>query len=161
MPPAGIRRRAAGRSRQRNAAQRWTYEFLRQNGYSAEVACGIIGNMMVETSGGSLNLEPIIYSPGGSFYGLCQWSKSRKPKSTDGSDASFEEQLAYLHEDIPAQFKAFGKAFKTSHEKFLELKDPAKAALIFAKVYERCGEGSYGARKRAAVTAYEYFTSEV
>lgn len=137
-----------------------TYEFLRQNGYSAEVACGIIGNMMIETSGGSLDLKPTIYSPGGTFYGLCQWSKSRKPTSADGSDASFEEQLVYMHEDIPVQFKTFGKAFKTSHEKFLAIEDPAKAALVFAKVYERCNSRSYGLRQRAAKVAYKYFTNE-
>jgi hypothetical protein len=137
-----------------------TYEFLRQNGYSAEVACGIIGNMMIETSGCTLDLKPTIYSPGGSFYGLCQWSRTRRPKNADGSDGSFETQLLYLHEDIPVQFKAFGKTFKTSHEKFLALKDPAKVALIFAKVYERCDSSSYGARQRAANIAYRYFTNE-
>jgi hypothetical protein len=34
-----------------------------------------------------------------------------------------------------------------------------KAALIFAKVYERCGSGSYNLRKQAAVKAYNYFCS--
>lgn len=138
-----------------------TYEFLRRNGYSAEVACGIIGNMMVETSGGTLALKPMIYSPDKSYYGLCQWSIGRKPTGVDGSDASFEEQLVYLHEDLPYQFNVFGHVFNTSYDKFLALKDPAKAANIFAKVYERCGSGSYGARRSAAKVAYEYFTGEL
>ena len=41
-----------------------TLDFFMQNGYSKEVACGIIGNMMVETSGTSLKLNPTIHSPG-------------------------------------------------------------------------------------------------
>lgn len=52
-----------------------TFEFLLINGYSREVACGIIGNMMIETSGGTLNLNPNVYNPSGKYYGLCQWNR--------------------------------------------------------------------------------------
>ena len=42
--------------------------FLRENNYSEEVAAGILGNMMIETSGGSLALNPTIFSLTGRLY---------------------------------------------------------------------------------------------
>ena len=51
-----------------------TFGFLKENGYTDAVACGILGNMMVETAGGTLLLNPTIYNPSGKYYGLCQWS---------------------------------------------------------------------------------------
>ena len=133
-----------------------TYEFLKQNDYSDAVACGIIGNMMVETSGGSLDLKPGIYSPNRNYYGLCQWSLKYYPEI---KDYSFEYQLEYLLNNISYEFNTFGKKYKAGfeYEDFLAMKDPAEAALAFAKSYERCGSASYAARKEAALKAYEYF----
>jgi len=51
------------------------WKYLRQRNFSQEVVCGIIGNMMIETSGGTLDLKPYVYSPSGNYYGLCQWSQ--------------------------------------------------------------------------------------
>lgn len=134
-----------------------TWLFLKQNGYSDVVASAIIGNMMIETSGGSLDIIPIIYDPSGGYYGLCQWSLYYRPEA---ANMSFEEQLNYLHNDMAKEFKTFGKCYKKgfTFEDFLEMDDPAEAALAFAKVYERCGSGSYNLRKQAAVKAFEYFT---
>lgn len=136
------------------ATQVWC--FLRQNGFSEEVAAGIIGNMMVETSGGTLKLNPTIYNPSRSYYGLCQWSLYYKPFM---ADKSFEEQLAYLLEDMPVEFKNFGFCYRKgfTYDQFLELETPEEAALAFAKVYERCGSSYYKIRERAARTAYNLF----
>ena len=137
-----------------------TWEFFKKNGFSDVVTSAIIGNMMIETSGGTLNLKPAVYSSGGGFYGLCQWSLYYRPHV---ADMSFEDQLVYLYDDLEYEFNTFGFCYKRgfTYEDFLAMEDPAKAALSFAKVYERCGEGSYGARERAAVVAYEYFTDEI
>lgn len=135
-----------------------TWLFLKQRGYSDVVASAIIGNMMIETSGGSLAIKPIIYSSGNGFYGLCQWSTYYRPHV---AGMSFEEQLEYLHSDMPSEFKAYGGVcYKTgfTFEDFLAMEDPATAAYAFAKIYERCGSGSYELRKQAAIKAYEYFT---
>ena len=141
------------------ATETWLY--LKQHGYSDAVAAGIIGNMMIETSGGSLALNPTIYSSGKGFYGLCQWSLYYRPKV---AGMSFEKQLDYLHNDMPSEFATFGSVcYKRgfTFEDFLALEDPATVADAFAKIYERCGSGSYGLRKKAAVKAYEYFTLNI
>jgi hypothetical protein len=133
-----------------------TFLFLKRQGYPDAVACGIIGNMMIETSGGSLNLNPTIYHPNGSYYGLCQWSLKYYPQI---KDASFEAQLEFLQATIAYEFNTFGKLYKKGfmYEDFLTITDPAEAAYIFARVYERCNSTSYNLRRQAAEKAYEYF----
>lgn len=132
------------------------WEYLRQQGFSQAVTCGIIGNMMIETSGGSLDLKPNIYSPSGKYYGLCQWSKKYYPEA---HGMSFEQQLDYLLESISWEINTFGKCYKEGfdYEDFLAITDPAEAALAFAKAYERCRPASYELRKQAAKKAYKYF----
>lgn len=134
--------------------------FLRENNYSEEVAAGILGNMMIETSGGSLALNPTIFSPTGRYYGLCQWSILYHPNVIN---KSFEEQLLYLKSSIEKEFKTFGKCYRKNftYKDFLSLKTPEKAAHAFAAVYERCDPAGYTRRKQAARVAYNYFTSEV
>jgi hypothetical protein len=112
--------------------------------------------MMIECGGHTLELEPNIYSPGKAFYGICQWSARYYPEII-GTD--FETQLAFLVETMPTEFDGFSYCFKKgfSYDEFLAMEDPAEAALAFAKVYERCGSGSYELRQRAAKTAYNYF----
>lgn len=134
-----------------------TLDFFMRNGYSKEVACGIIGNMIVETSGTSLKLNPTIYSPGRSHYGLCQWYLKYKPFM---ANMAFEKQLDYLLSDIPVEFKTFGKCYKKGFtvEDFLAVTSTEEAAEIFAKVYERPGAGTYTKRRQCALKAYEYFT---
>jgi hypothetical protein len=133
-----------------------TYEFFMQQGFSEVITSAIIGNMMIETSGGTLNLNPTVYSSGGGFYGLCQWSLYYRPHV---SGMSFEDQLVYLLNDLEYEFNTFGFCYKKNfkYDDFLTMEDPGAAALAFAKAYERCGSGSYGARQRAAVKAYNYF----
>jgi hypothetical protein len=133
------------------------WEYLRQKGFSQEVTCAIIGNMMIETSGGSLDLNPIIYSPSGNYYGLCQWSKKYYPEA---HGLSFEQQLEFLLNNIEWEINTFGKCYKEGfkYKDFLAMTDPAEAALAFAKSYERCGPASYEMRQEAAEKAYEYFS---
>lgn len=138
------------------AAKVW--EYFRKLGYTEAATAGILGNMMVETSGGTLDLNPTIYDATRSYYGLCQWSLYYSPHM---ADKSFEEQLDYIEHNIVTEFKSFGKLYSKgfTSEDFSKLQDPSKAALAFAKVYERCASGSYDRRKKAAKVAYEYFTS--
>ena len=138
------------------AAKVWAY--FKNLGFSDSVTAGIIGNMMVETGGYTLKLNPTIYNTSGSYYGLCQWSLYYSPHM---ANTSFETQLDYLLTDMPVQFKTFGKLYKSgfTYDKFLALDNPVDAALAFAKVYERCGTGSYNHRKEAAKQAYDYFVN--
>jgi hypothetical protein len=134
-----------------------TWEFFRQRGYSEAVTSAIIGNMMIETSGGSLALVPDIYDATGDYYGLCQWSLYYRPEV---AGMSFEEQLVYLEADMEKEFKTFGKCYRRgfTYEDFLAMDDPAEAARAFAMVYERCATWSYALRTEPAVVAYNYFT---
>lgn len=133
-----------------------TYEYLTLRNFSPASACGIIGNMMIETSGGTLALKPYVYSPSGNFYGLCQWSTTYY---SGAKDLPFEYQLDYLLGTMSWEFNTFGWLYKKgfTFENFITLTDPAEAAFVFAKVYERCGPASYTLRQQAAQVAYEYF----
>lgn len=138
------------------ATKVWLY--LRHRGYSEAVSAGILGNMMVETSGGTLALKPTIYDSSRGYYGLCQWSLEYHPGI---ANLPFEHQLDYLVADMPGQFKTFGKcyAYNFTYEDFLSLDDPAEAAKAFAKVYERCNHRYYNLRADAAEKAYNYFAN--
>ena len=133
-----------------------TYEFLKRMGYNDAVSCGIIGNMMVETAGGTLKLKPTVYSPSGTFYGLCQWSAIYHPEARG---LSFDQQLEYLANSISVEFKTFGWLYKKdfTYEDFLAITNPMDAAYAFAKVYERCFPVSLVSRTHAAKVAYDYF----
>lgn len=133
-----------------------TYEFFKQKGFSDAVICGIIGNMMIETSGGTLDLKPTVYGQYRGFYGLCQWSLYYRPNV---ADMSFEDQLVYLYNDLDEEFNVFGFCYKQGfgYEDFLQLDSPRDAAIAFAKVYERPGAGTYTLRANCAEVAYEYF----
>lgn len=134
-----------------------TWMFLKQKGYSDVIASAIIGNIMVEVGGNTLDIDPYLYDAAtGRYYGLCQWSLKHRP-GVDG--ISFEEQLDYLISDIEKEFKAFGFCYKKgfTYNDFISMTDPAEAALAFAKVYERCASFSYKLRKPAAKQAFEYF----
>ena len=133
-----------------------TWQFLIEKGYSEVIASALIGNMMVETTGGNLSLNPTIYNSTKRFYGLCQWSTKYYPQV---KGMSFGAQLEYLHESMPREFKIFGKKYYKGfkYDNFLSMTDPKKAAIAFAMVYERCGSGSYNKRAECAIIAYEYF----
>ena len=133
------------------------WNFLIEQGYNEAVVSGIIGNMMVETAGGTFYLKPFDYNPSGDYYGLCQWSIYYHPTI---ADMSFDQQLEYLIATIEKEFNTFGNCYTSgfTYEDFLEMTDPEDAAMAFAAVYERCGSGSYGLRADAAAKAYRYFS---
>ena len=139
------------------AIEMWYYltDTMGLNNY---VAAGIMGNLMVETGGSTLSIEWDVYSDGGGYYGLCQWSLYYNP-SIGGS--SFEEQCNYLNNSIEAEFTAFGFCYQNGfgYQDFLNLQNERDAALAFAKCYERCAATSinYSLRQSCAETAYSYF----
>jgi hypothetical protein len=132
------------------------YERLRSNGYSAEIACAIIGNMMAECGGLTLKLNPEAYNANEHGGGLCGWLYRYYP---DANGASFEKQCDLLLSSIKRQFDTFSFCYYNgfSYDKFLAMASVEDAALAFAKVYERCGASSYKLRQQAAHTAYNYF----
>ena len=139
-----------------NAAFVWYY--LKDQGYNDYVCAGILGNMMCECGGLTLNLQPEIYSPGKYFYGLCQWNKDYYSKVFG---CNIVEQMDFLMSNIEYEMNIFGYAYRSGfkYDSFLNLQNERDAALAFAKCYERCNSAYYSIRQTCATTAYNYFTN--
>ena len=132
------------------------WEYLITQGYNEYVVAGIMGNLMAETGGQTLNLQVNAVSPG--YYGICQWSLQYYPQVAN-TDLTY--QLDLLCSTMEYELNTFGKLYKKgfNYESFTYMLDEEEAALAFAKCYERCASGSYNVRKKNAKKAYEYFTS--
>ena len=136
------------------ATQVWLY-MTNELGYSDHVAAGIIGNMMGECGGLTLNLQWWRYNST-NHYGLCQWSPIYYPQM---QGATLQQQLEFLGTSIPETFNGWaGKKYKINYEEFLALTDCKEVAKYFNYVYER--PGGYDSRRGEwAQEAYDYFTS--
>ena len=53
----------------------WIY-LTEELGYNEYIASGIMGNLMAEVGGQTLNIQPQLTN--GTYYGMCQWSKGYK-----------------------------------------------------------------------------------
>ena len=133
------------------ATECWFY--LKDLGYNDYVCAGIIGNMMAEVGGGTLNLQ---WWLGDSFYGLCQWSTYYRPEAK-GLDVP--AQIDMLRDTIKAEIDNAGIIYKSelNYQKNLEVEEEREAALAFAMAYERCAKQYYWCRADYAEIAYDYF----
>ena len=139
------------------ATQVWKY--LKSYGYSDSVAAGIIGNMMRECGGDTLDLDwdVVGHFNGDEFYGLCQWCLRYTPSNFKG--ATIKEQCEYLRKTIESEFAAYGGNYNgITYQQFLKA-DTRTAAIAFERVYERCGDYSFEDARRAdnAEKAYKKF----
>ncbi|WP_407384093.1 phage tail tip lysozyme [Ruminococcus sp.] len=139
------------------ASQVWTY--LKSYGYSDSVAAGIIGNMMRECGGDTLDLDWDIvgHYNGDEFYGLCQWCLRYTPAGFKNS--TIKEQCDYLHRTIESEFATYGGNYNgITYSEFLKA-DTRTAAIAFERVYERCGDYANEDTRRAnnAEVAYKRF----
>ena len=130
----------------------WNY--LKDLGYSDYVAAGILGNIMAEVGGQTLDIQPTLSN--GTYYGMCQWKICYYPSV---SGLWTEGQLDLLANTIEQEFNEFGYASGYSYEEFLNIQDEQIAALAFAKTYERCSSRFYSVRQKNATKALEYFTN--
>lgn len=128
----------------------WLYLTV-EMGYNDYVAAGVLGNIMNEAGGNSLNINPSVQNPAG-YYGICQWNSSMYG---DVWYCNLVEQLDYLNNTIEYEFNCYGNM---SYESFCNLTDEGEAALSFARSYERCSSASYGRRQNNATTALNYFS---
>jgi hypothetical protein len=132
-----------------NATIIWNY--MKGLGWNDAVCAGIMGNMMAEVGGNTLNINPYLYNPSGYYYGICQWNKSAYGKI---HGASLEAQLNYLRDTIQYEMNTYGKKYG-GYAGFLAITDAGYAAKAFADSYERCG--GWGNRPNNAYVAYSYF----
>lgn len=134
-----------------SATKVWKY--LKEQGYNDYVCAGIMGNLMTEVGGQTLALNP--YSSNEKYYGMCQWNKAY----VEIWGADLMAQCKFLDKTMKYEFDAYGNKYKNNFdfESFKNLEDEEKAALAFAKCYERCGSASYNVRQNNAEKAYDYF----
>lgn len=135
----------------------WLY-LIKELNYNDYVAAGILGNMMAEVGGGTLDLQYWLYSSSKEYYGICQWSKTYYPEVRR---YDLEKQCEFLSQTIEYEIDTFGYKFAKGYKynDFIALKDIEDAALMFAKTYERCADWTYQRRINYAYIAYDYFTN--
>jgi hypothetical protein len=130
-------------------------------GWSEETCAGILGNMMAEIGGGTLNLNNWA-SDSSSGYGLIQWVGNRYSgiKTRYGNKPTVEQQLNYMRDEL------YGTNGVTQQVNTKELniilnksgsETPERIAYIFACYYERCVSYARAPRKGYARIAYDYF----
>lgn len=129
------------------AAQVW--QRLREAGIPEPAAAGILGNMMSECGGQTLELNPS--ATVGGYYGLCMWYILYTPQ-IEGQDV--DGQLDVLLETMPGNMAAFGG----DYDKFLEQTDAGTAAWYFCRHYERAPW--HTVRAENAEKALGYFGGE-
>lgn len=137
------------------ATQIWRY--LKEDlGYNDYVCAGIMGNLMAEVGGQTLDIQ--WWLKGGSYYGMCQWSKRYYP-NVWGQNLEF--QLDYLRDTIQYELNTYGRLYSKgfNYNSFIAMTNEKEAAYAFAKCYERCNSKYYNIRKVNATKAYNYFVN--
>lgn len=130
-------------------AQR-VWDGLKKLGLNDYVCAGIMGNIMREVAGDTLDISRWpIYSQG-TYYGICQWAGSRKNRLLNDFGTTLNDQIRFLSVEL---FEVIPK-----DNSFYNMQDEQEAALYFAKKYERCSSKGYEKRQRNATKALEYFT---
>lgn len=139
-----------------DAAFIWNY--MKNLGWSDAVCAGVMGNLMVEVGGQTLNIRYYLYDSSGYYYGMCQWNGGAYG-SIHG--AGLEAQCDFLRDTIQRELDIYGYAYQSGMDfaGFLELATPSEVATAFAMCYERCDSSTYGIRRSSAETAYEYFVN--
>lgn len=89
------------------AQQVW--DAMKAKGWSDAVCAGIMGNMMAECGGSTLDLNPYCHGDSGTSYGLCQWHNGRKMNMLTFNGANYnttnnlppiEHQIDYLEYEL-------------------------------------------------------------
>ena len=125
---------------------------LKSLGLNDYVCAGIMGNIMAEVGGQTLDISRWSYyaQTNTKYYGICQWAGGRKQRLLNDFGTTLEAQIKFLSVEL---FEVIPKG-----NSFYNMQDEKQAALYFAKYYERCGSGSYSVRQKNATKALEYFT---
>lgn len=122
---------------------------LKSEGLNDYVCAGILGNIMSEVGGQTLDISQWKTLSNNGYYGICQWSGKRKDRLLKKFGNSLESQIEFLKvemfEVIPIE------------DPFWSLQNEKEAALYFAKYYEKCNSKYYSVRQKNATKALEYF----
>lgn len=152
---------ATTRSLEKYPEAKLIWDTMRSWGWSPETCAGIIGNMMAEVGGKTLDLSDWD-SNGGCGYGLIQWTDGRRAtiKKRYGAYPTIEEQLLFMKDEL------FGtnNTTKQVSQEVLDIilnkngsQTPETVAYAFACYYERCHQNYRWMRRDLARKAYDYF----
>lgn len=133
-------------------------------GWTPETCAGIIGNMMAEIGGGTLNLSNW-KSDDGCGYGLIQWTSGRAStiKNRYGSYPTIEQQLIFVKDELFGTNNTRQQVNPTILKQIMNVsgaETPESVALTFATHYERCGQSYRAKRQNYARIAYNYFINK-
>lgn len=134
------------------------WNFLQNKGFNNYVIAGLMGNMMGEAGGHSLNIQPYVYSATGNYYGICQWNRWGYPE-VQGQDLNY--QLQFLCDTLPYEMNRYGVKYRKNfnYESFLNLQSVEEATKAFQVCYERGGIRNFSRRYDNAWIAYTYFVN--
>ena len=135
----------------------WNY--LRyEMGLNEYCAAGIMGNIMTECGGQTLDIQPYITNSSG-HYGICQWNLRYFPEVRG---KSLHGQLEFLNSTIRWIMNDFGDRYYDgfNYNKFIEITDERVAAKAFAYAYEGSPKPCSQRRLDHATTALDYFEGE-
>ena len=135
------------------------WEYLRyEMGLNKYCAAGIMGNIMTECGGQTLDIQPYITNSSG-HYGICQWNLRYFPEVRG---KSLHGQLEFLNSTIRWIMNDFGDRYYDgfNYNKFIEITDERIAAQAFAYAYEGSPKPCSQRRLDHATTALNYFEGE-
>lgn len=129
---------------------RQVWNTLRSIGLNKYVAAGILGNIMAEVGGQTLDISRWPQYSNENYYGICQWGGPRRKRLLNEFGSTLENQIKFLCVEL---FEIIPKG-----SSFYSLQDEKAAALYFAKYYEVCSSKYYSVRQINATKALQYFT---
>ena len=139
------------------ATEAWLY-MKNEFGWSDIVCAGIMGNLMRETGGDTLQLNAD--SSGNSGLGLIQWIGQRRRDIVNeyGSQPTVEQQMIFMRDELYGMNGVVQQVTDQQRERILNADSPEECAAEFARWFERPAETSYSRREANAARAYKYFT---
>lgn len=127
-------------------------------GFTNEVAAGIVGNIMAEIAGGTLNFSGWNITNGA--LGMFQWLGGRKTsiQKIYGKIPTVENQVEFMYNELYGTNGVTQQVKDWQRDEILNGKTPEEVARSFCIWFER-PNGSSRPRQRYARAAYEYFMS--
>lgn len=142
------------------ATEVWLY-MKNEFGWNDIVCAGIMGNIMAEIGGGTLNFDNW-NANGSSGYGMIQWisSRRRQLKSIYGEYPTPEQQLEFMYDEMHGTDGVTNQLYISgSLDRIMNATTPGDAAYYFAIYFERCADWAVTVRPGYARIAYDYFTN--
>lgn len=132
----------------------YIWYYMKEQGWSDYVCAGIMGNIMQETGGRTLNID-CLYD-GNGYYGMCCWKKQYHPEVVK---LGLEGQCEYLVKTLSKVMDSHGYLYEEEYtfQDFLDAKSVEEVAAAFMIIYERPEHSNPIKRVENGEKAYRYF----